>query len=171
MIMSGVFHRHPELRVMLAEFECGWIPFFLEDLDVKLGSVLDAEYASTTGLTMLPSEYFARNMMADFLQDGTTGFMLQRWGVDNFCFSNDYPHLGGIWPFSDDVISNVMGELPAETRRKVLGENAARFFRQPMPSAIERIPLPSDIDAKRFEKPWLKKSGFSFDKPKMGLAV
>src|SRR5579885_3093638 len=33
MICSGVFDRFPKLKVVIAELEVGWIPFWLEDMD------------------------------------------------------------------------------------------------------------------------------------------
>ncbi|MEA2641909.1 MAG: hypothetical protein QOF51_3303, partial [Chloroflexota bacterium] len=35
LILSGAFERHPRLKLVLAEYEVGWIPFWLEDLDRK----------------------------------------------------------------------------------------------------------------------------------------
>ena len=128
LILSGVFERHPRLKLLIAEFECGWIPFFLEDLDRKFGRGTDL------GLTMLPSEYFARSVRSTFMQDGVTGYLLERWGVDNFVYSNDYPHPGGVWPHSDDTVALTMADLPAETRAKVLGQTLAKFYNQPMPT-------------------------------------
>lgn len=164
-ILSGVFERHPRLKIVLAEFEVGWIPFFLEDLDRKFGR------GSNLGLPMLPSEYFSRQVYSTFMQDGVGGFLLQRWGADNFVYANDYPHAGGIWPYTDDTIELTLSHLPAETRRKVLGENLAKVYGQPMPTPIPRQACPDYTDA-IWSRPWLKKAGeFSFDKPKMGLAV
>jgi predicted TIM-barrel fold metal-dependent hydrolase len=168
MILSGVFERHPDLRILLAEFESGWIPFFLGDLDVKL---LDRDLRAQARLSLLPSEYFSRSVCSTFMQDSVTGFMLQRWGIDNFVFSNDYPHPGGIWPYSDDVISLTLDGLPSNTRRKVLGETVAKLFGQPVPAPLPRKAL-TGLDHEEWSRPWLKKAGdFTFNKPQMGLAV
>jgi predicted TIM-barrel fold metal-dependent hydrolase len=161
---SGVFERHPRLKLLLAEFECGWIPFFLEDLDRKLGRVPEAR------ISMLPSEYISRQVYSGFMQDSVAGVLLERWGQDNFVYSNDYPHAGSIWPHTADTIELTLSKLPAETRRKVLGENIARVFGLPMPQPMPREPLRDYEDV--WKRDWLKKAGeFSFDKPKMGLAV
>jgi len=165
LILSGVFERHPRLKLLIAEFECGWIPFFLEDLDRKFGRGTDL------GLTMLPSEYFARSVRSTFMQDGVTGYLLERWGVDNFVYSNDYPHPGGVWPHSDDTVALTMADLPAETRAKVLGQTLAKFYNQPMPTPVVR-PSEIEFDESIWTRPWLKKEGeFTFVKSKMGLGV
>jgi predicted TIM-barrel fold metal-dependent hydrolase len=164
MILSGVFERHPRLTVVLTEFECGWIPFFLEDLDRKLGRRRGLE------IKKLPSEYFSQNVYSSFMQDGVAGLLLERWGQDNFVFSNDYPHAGGIWPHTDETVELTLGHLSPEVRRKVLGENLARAYGQPLPTPIAR--QTTDFDDNIWQRPWLKKTEeFTFDKPKMGLAM
>lgn len=161
MILSGVFERYPGLKVLIAEFGVGWIPFWLEDLDRKTGS--------RGGLPLKPSEYFNRQVYATFEQDGVGGYLLERWGADNFCWANDYPHAGGIWPYSDETIALTMAHLDSETRRKVLGGNAAKLFGLPMPAAMPRRAPPEDAE-QIWNRPWLKREGqYTFDKPVMGL--
>ena len=74
--LAGAFERHPRLQLMLGEFDCGWIPFFLEDLDRKFGR----GSGRGVNLRMLPSEYISRQVYATFMQDGVAGFLLQQWG-------------------------------------------------------------------------------------------
>ncbi len=164
MIISGVFERHPRLKIVLAEFECGWIPFFLEDLDRKFGR------RSEMNLSMLPSEYFSRSVYSTMMQDGVGGFLLNRWGADNFVYANDYPHAGGVWPHTDDTVALIFDQLPAETSRKVLGENLARVYGQAIPEPLPREPF-VEMEG-RWRRPWLKRAGeFTFEKSKMGLAL
>ena len=165
MILSGVFERHPNLKVVLAEFECGWIPFFLEDLDRKFGRGRGLD------LPKLPSEYFSHNVISTMMQDGVGGYLLNRWGTDNFVFSNDYPHAGGIWPHTDDTMKLVFEALPVETRKKVLAENLAHVYGQPLPEPLARQPF-IEMEG-QWQRPWLRRAdgAFTFDKPKMGLAI
>ena len=149
MILSGALQRHPRLKIVLAEFEVGWIPFYLEDLDRKFGR------GRNIGLDLLPSEYFSRQVYSTFMQDGVGSYLLQRWGADNFVYANDYPHAGGIWPYTDDTIELTMSDLPSETRRKVLGETLAKVYGQSMPEPIQRIE--SDYTDEIWNRPWLKK--------------
>ena len=164
MILSGALQRHPRLKIVLAEFEVGWIPFYLEDLDRKFGR------GRNIGLDLLPSEYFSRQVYSTFMQDGVGSYLLQRWGADNFVYANDYPHAGGIWPYTDDTIELTMSDLPSETRRKVLGETLTKVYGQSMPEPIQR--MESDYTDEIWNRPWLKKAGeFTFDKSTMGLKM
>lgn len=166
LILSGALERHPRLKLVLAEFECGWIPFYLEDLDRKFGRRKDMN------MNLLPSEYFSRSIYATFMEDGVGGFLLQRWGADNFLFANDYPHPGGIWPHTDDAITLALADVSDETRAKVTSQNVAGLYGQPIPEPMPRTQTTFKDEDVKWTRPWLKKAGeFTFDKPKMGLAL
>ena len=44
MVMGGVFDRHPELRIVAAEVNCGWLPFWAQTMEQNL----DIRASSTT---------------------------------------------------------------------------------------------------------------------------
>jgi len=47
---------------------------------------------------------------------------------DNLLWSNDFPHHEGTWPHSAEAIERLFGGIREDTRAKILGLNAARFF-------------------------------------------
>ncbi|HJQ85701.1 MAG TPA: amidohydrolase family protein, partial [Candidatus Binatia bacterium] len=49
-------------------------------------------------------------------------------GVDNVMWSTDYPHHGCDWPHSRKVVADQMAGVPADERRKIVYENAARLY-------------------------------------------
>ena len=53
--------------------------------------------------------------------------------VDNLMWANDYPHHEGTWPHSAEAIERTMSELSDTARAKILGMNAAKFFRFTVP--------------------------------------
>ena len=59
MIFAGVFDRFPELDVVVAEVDCGWVPYFKEQIDNNYRR-LDA--ISDFHITALPSEYVERHL-------------------------------------------------------------------------------------------------------------
>ncbi len=137
LICSGVFERYPRLKLIIAELEVGWIPFWLEDMDRRF-----LKYKERGGFSLLPSEYFARQVYATFTQDRSGGYLLGQYGADNFLWSNDYPHPGCIWPYSDTVIEKTLGGLPRETRAKALRENVAALYGRAIPDQMPREPAP-----------------------------
>ena len=141
LICSGALERHPALKIVLAELEVGWIPFWLEDMDRRF--LKSREHSQ---FSLLPSEYFERQIYATFTQDRSGGYLLGQYGDGNFLWSNDYPHPGCIWPYSDVVIAKTVGHLSPEIRAKVLRENTAKLYGKPIPEQMPREPAP-DMEA------------------------
>jgi predicted TIM-barrel fold metal-dependent hydrolase len=81
-----------------------------------------------TPMKLLPSEYFRRQCVISAEPDESiTAAVAQHLGEDYVIWASDYPHL--------DATFNVVGELrekiaplPAAAQRKILGENALRFY-------------------------------------------
>jgi predicted TIM-barrel fold metal-dependent hydrolase len=54
-------------------------------------------------------------------------FVVSELGDDNICFSSDYPHPDHDFLGVVEGIKTMQG-LSVESKRKILGENAARLF-------------------------------------------
>jgi uncharacterized protein len=129
MVMSGVFDRHPQLRIVAAEVNCGWLPFWAQtveqNLDIRAG-LHDA--SATTALS--PTERVGRNLFVTVLDD-YVGFRLMSdypWLADASLYSTDYPHSVTLWPRSREYVATLTADLPDDARRKVLSGNAERLF-------------------------------------------
>ena len=136
-ICSGVLERHPRLKVVVAEVEAGWIPFWLEEVDKR--------FKRRGVLPLLPSEYFYRQCYSTFTEDPVGGHLLSRWGADNFMWSNDYPHtgVGDIWLFSGAIIERDLGHLTPTIRGKVLRDTVSKLYGKEIPAPM---PVPSETD-------------------------
>ncbi len=90
---------------------------------------------------MLHSVYFRRQGFSSFQED-KSGLDLAREHnlVDNFLWANDFPHHEGSWPYSAQAIERTMGGLTDEERAKILGLNAARIFKVPVPERFRNHP-------------------------------
>ena len=90
-------------------------------------------------LKKLPSDYFRSNGFATFQED-KPGLDLAREHnlIDNFMWANDYPHHEGTWPHSAAAIERTMGQLSEAERAKILGLNAAKLFKLPIPERYVR---------------------------------
>lgn len=124
LVGSGVLERYPGLNVVVAEAGAGWIPFYAQEFDYYQNSNPDAPWT----LPMLPSEYVYRQVYAAFISDEVGGYLLSRYGEDNFMWANDYPHAACIWPLSAEVIARDLGHLEPEARQKVTAGTAARLY-------------------------------------------
>jgi predicted TIM-barrel fold metal-dependent hydrolase len=130
LILSGVLERFPELKVVSAELNCGWLPYFLRRMDerfVMRGTRLHG-HPFPTKLTMKPSEYFRRQLYATFIDDGFGVAHRHEIGVENLLWSSDFPHSATFWPHSREKIAQDFQGVGDEDKRKILSENSARLY-------------------------------------------
>jgi predicted TIM-barrel fold metal-dependent hydrolase len=124
---SGVLERFPTLRFATIEAGIGWIPWLLTAMDE---AYLKHHFWVRPKLKKLPSEYFRLHGFASFQEDKPGLDLAERYELtDNLMWGNDYPHHEGTWPHSAEAIERTMGGLSDASRAKILGLNAARFFR------------------------------------------
>jgi predicted TIM-barrel fold metal-dependent hydrolase len=126
-IGGGILDRYPDLRLAVLECGFGWLPFWGRRMDEQYEYV-----GSTAKLKQRPSDYLqsGRFFCSIERQEGedmfnaVTGFL----GDDVLMYASDYPHFECQFPQSVD---NILGwsSLNPETRRKLLWDNAERFFK------------------------------------------
>ena len=117
MIATGVFDRHPGLRMIIGH--CGeMLPFMLDRIDAML---------RVEGVALKPSEYFARNIWVT-----TSGLFsippvmctVEVLGVDRVLFSVDYP-------FGSNAAGRALLDalpLSPDDKAKIAGANAERVL-------------------------------------------
>ena len=130
LLFGGVLERFPELILVSAENDIGWIAHFLARADLtfhKLGS-LKLSTSSGTTLNMLPSEYFRRQVYATFIDDEVGVRNCDLFGEDNYMWSSDYPHLMATWPRSREAVARNFRGISDEVKWKIVRDNAARVY-------------------------------------------
>jgi uncharacterized protein len=131
-IYSGLLERNPGLRMVSVESGIGWIPFVLESLDHQLNETAPG---TMDYLSMMPSEYFRRQMYACFwFERDDVVAMLERVGVDNVLFETDFPHPTCLYPDSLEHVARSLDGVAPDVARKVLQDNAAQLYRIELPA-------------------------------------
>jgi predicted TIM-barrel fold metal-dependent hydrolase len=128
-VFAGIFDRYPDLKMVSVESGVGWIPFILETMDYELWENAPVQAAQ---LSRMPSEYFKQNWYATFWferNQGDVQRLIDSVGEDNVLFETDFPHPTCLYPSPLETIEDKMLTLRPETRRKILGENAAKLYR------------------------------------------
>jgi predicted TIM-barrel fold metal-dependent hydrolase len=136
LIFAGVFERYPNLRFVLTEQGAGWLPGGLASLDwfyhrmMVPGSneqLFGGEAAAK--LSMLPSEYFARNCYvgASFLRPAECD-LRHLIGVDRIMWGTDYPHSEGTTPHTREALRETFSSVPVEECRSMFGLTAAQVY-------------------------------------------
>jgi predicted TIM-barrel fold metal-dependent hydrolase len=132
MVFGGVFQRHPELRIVGAEVNCGWIPFWANTMDQQFENRW-YQAVGAIAIDRRPSELLGENLFVTVLDDDV-GFQMMGHGlwpklVDCSLFSTDYPHSVCLWPDTRKHVQRLTAGMTPADRDKVLSGNAARLYR------------------------------------------
>ncbi|MDG2305810.1 MAG: amidohydrolase family protein [Candidatus Binatia bacterium] len=125
LIFQGVFDRFPKLRMAGVETGIGWIPHFLEMTDDRYWR---NRHWAEVKLKKVPSDYFRDHWLCTFIIDRSGIAARHQVGIDNIAWSTDFPHHGNDWPYSRKTIDEMLFEVPAEERDKIICTNAAKFW-------------------------------------------
>ena len=121
---SGVLERHPELRFVITESECGWLAWTLQAMD----QMQRRRHLYRQDLPLRASEYFLRQGAVTITDDAVALNNVRFTGADCLLWGNDYPHDEGTWPESHDSIAAIRAALDPDAARKVLADNAAALY-------------------------------------------
>lgn len=95
LILGGVLHRYPKLKVGIAEAHVAWLPGWLHVMDDNFGQGVKifGESDSDVQLDRLPSEYFRRQcFIVGFSDDSGVMEAIAATGPENVLLSSDWPH-------------------------------------------------------------------------------
>ena len=126
LILAGVFDRFPELDVVFAEVDCGWVPYFKEQIDNNYRRLDPISGFRITGAARAST---------------STGTSTSRYMTDPFGFANRghdrrraHPlverlpaHLSD-WPYSWEAIEKTFAGVAADERDAILHGNAQRLY-------------------------------------------
>lgn len=123
MMTRGLFETYPRLRCAVLEAGSNWITAWLDRLDHK-----SQVMRSFSNMKLLPSEYFKRQCVISAEPDESiTAKIVEHLGDDYVVWASDYPHLDASFHVVREIREKI-AELPEASQRKVLGENALRFY-------------------------------------------
>jgi hypothetical protein len=125
LVCGGILEKFPRLKFGFLESGCGWLPYLMWRLDEEYrGRSLEVPLIKDR-----PSEYIKRGQC--FISCSPDEFLIptvaESVGADLIMFSSDYPHADGLFPNSVRTIKE-RTDISADLKRKILGENAGRFY-------------------------------------------
>jgi predicted TIM-barrel fold metal-dependent hydrolase len=136
LVFSGVFERHPDLKLVQTEQPGWWYPTVLAELDSQY---LAFERRISEWLPKLPSEYCRTNYFigASFQSRAEAEGAIRDGAVGNVMWGSDYPHPEGTFHYTEDddaepatrqSLRFTYAGLPPDATRAMLGENALRVY-------------------------------------------
>jgi len=132
MVYGGVFERHPNLTVILAEVGVGWLPYLYSDIDHVLSDHANLMLGEWT-LPLKPSEYLARNVRGTPLTGTMNGGdrallqVMDQLPEDMVIFSSDFPHFEGI-PNPSKYYREKLANLSPTRRDRFYGASIAEVY-------------------------------------------
>lgn len=135
LLLSGVFERFPNLKFVMTEMGCSWLPPLLAQMDRILGQIRDTgrvgelRFEPEHVLPLSATEYFRRNCWIGASQPGPDDAAVREdVGIDRFMWGSDYPHNEGTWPHTREALRQRFHDVPADEMRLLLGANAAELY-------------------------------------------
>jgi predicted TIM-barrel fold metal-dependent hydrolase len=126
-IGAGILDRYPRLRMGTLECGFGWLPFWAKRMDEQAVYV-----GGTAPLKHTPSEYIASGRYFCTIErhegEDLFNYVTSVFGDDVLMWGSDYPH--SECQFPDSVDNILKWSMKPDTKRKLLWDNAARFYKQ-----------------------------------------
>ncbi|HLY38208.1 MAG TPA: amidohydrolase family protein [Candidatus Binatia bacterium] len=122
--LFATLDRFPRLKLVVLESGGSWLGWWLDRMDGFARGSLRV----TLPLRELPSAYVRRQcwISADPDEHGLPG-VIAYVGDERFLWATDYPHSDHDADYMDELRA-LGARLPAESRRRLFGENAARLY-------------------------------------------
>jgi predicted TIM-barrel fold metal-dependent hydrolase len=121
-----VLRRFPDLRVVLAETDAGWVPCFKEQTFNRWRRQ-DPRLRAAVGMEVPPSHYWDR-FSYTYITDSFAIRNRYDIGVRQLMWSSDFPHSAGDFPYSWRTIEADFGGIPHEERQLILAANCLRNY-------------------------------------------
>jgi predicted TIM-barrel fold metal-dependent hydrolase len=127
LIFSGVFERHPRLTLAIVEFELSWAPHLLATMDYTYRERHEEAIYRFKG-DARPSDFFHRNVVLSFQEDGVGIRLRDVIGVANMMWGSDYPHSESTFPQSRKILADILAGVPEDEQAQIVGGNTARVY-------------------------------------------
>ena len=131
-MLSGLFDKYPNLKLVSVESGCGWVPFVIEAAEYQWDEMAPDE---AKGLQKRPAQYFKDHIYATFwFEDFGVKHFIEMIGPDNLLFETDFPHPTCLYPESQEHLAKVLARLDPSVRSRVIQDNAAELYKIPLPA-------------------------------------
>ena len=125
LVFSGIFDRHPGLRIVFAEGGISWIPSALNHAD-RIHREFRPHLQPT--LAHEPSHYWRTHCWATFMDDPCGLEQIDHIGVDRVLWASDYPHPEGTHHDTARVLADIGTRLGATAADAITGGNARHVY-------------------------------------------
>ena len=129
-IYTGVFDRHPELKLVTAEADAGWAPHFAWRSDHFYR--IHRFHNKAQELKRMPSEYFFDHIYMTFQDDKIAWDFSGDMNARHLCWASDFPHSDSTYPNSLETIVAHSERVSDEVTRDIVHNNTKALYNLPV---------------------------------------
>ena len=126
LMCRGVCERHPNLKIVVAEFNAGWIAHWLYRVDQGLQRERRSMAEPYTGPR--PQEIWERQFYCTIEDDRAALLTRDMVGIDTMLWGSDYPHTDSTWPCSGEVLDEMFEGISISDRNKITRMNVEKLY-------------------------------------------
>ncbi len=125
-ICRGICERHPNLKLVVAEFNAGWIAYWLDRID----QAWKRDYGKDPSMPKPRNvhEIWRRQFHATIEDDQAALRTRDMIGEDTLMWGSDYPHTDSTWPCSAAVLDEMFEHFPSEAKKKITYDNVKALY-------------------------------------------
>ena len=134
LVLSGVFQRFPNLKFVMTESGCSWVPPMLKQLDRMMGmassgAVGEIRYRKDEAVEGSATHYFHQNVWMGVSNPGPEDVAARHAiGIEKFMWGSDYPHDEGSHPYTREHLRARFSACPPAEVKQMLSENVASLY-------------------------------------------
>lgn len=131
---SGIFERHPNLKLVFTEQGVEWIPGSLLGMDMILEGKLTpfSTDERRAMFSLKPSEYFKRQCWVGATNTDALGWVSleqrEQIGTDRIMWGSDYPHMESAWPHTRQKLHDLVKGISEADVRAIVAGNAVDCY-------------------------------------------
>lgn len=129
MVLGGVFERHPNLKMVCAEGDAGWLPHYMYRMDHAYDR--HGYHLGMRSLSRPPSDYIRENVYFTFQDDWVAFKSTDQLNPQRLLWANDFPHSDATWPDSQELLAEHTQSLSDQERNWILHDNVKELFNLP----------------------------------------
>jgi predicted TIM-barrel fold metal-dependent hydrolase len=131
LIVGRVFDRNPDLELVLAHGDAGWLLHWLEFRDITYVRHRHLNEYALEDPDAVPSDYFRRHCWFTFGHDRSSVKNRDRIGPVHLMWASHFPLDVADWPDDRQAAMRITEEVADDDRRALLAGNVGRLYRLP----------------------------------------
>ena len=129
LMCKGVCQKFPDLKFVVAEFNAGWLAYWLDRIEQGWKREYGAD--PSTSKPQQVRELWKKHFYITIENDQAALNTRHLFGEDTLLWGSDYPHTDSTWPCSVGVLEEMFSDFSLETKTKITCSNVRNLYQLP----------------------------------------